>query len=67
MSGQVRIPDSVSRLIELDTHDAVFPRILERFADAPLIKGKRSALRPPTLEAKAEPRGIVRCNTLIRR
>ena len=48
------------RLIDLETHQAVFTWILERVAEAGLLKGKTLGLDATTLEANAALRSIVR-------
>ena len=48
------------RLIDLDTHHAVFTWVLQRVADAGLLKGKTLGLDATTLEANAALRSIVR-------
>src|SRR5918994_6285273 len=51
------------RLIDLETHGAVFTWILHRLADAGLVKGKTIGLDATTLEANAALRSIVRRDT----
>jgi len=51
------------RLIDLTTHRAVFTWVLERVADAGLLKGKTVAIDATTLEANAAMRSIVRRDT----
>jgi transposase len=51
------------RLIDLETHQAVFTWILQRLADAGLVKGKTIGLDATTLEANAALRSIVRRDT----
>src|SRR5688572_25503318 len=51
------------RLIELETHEAVFTWMLERLADAGLVKGKTVGIDATTLEANAALRSIVRRDT----
>jgi transposase len=51
------------RLIDLDTHRAVFTWVLERLAEAGLLKGKTVAIDATTLEANAAMRSIVRRDT----
>jgi transposase len=51
------------RLIDLDTHQAVFTWVLQRLADAGLVKGKTIGLDATTLEANAALRSIVRRDT----
>ena len=41
------------RLIDVDTHEAVFTWILQRLADAGLVKGKTVGIDATTLEANA--------------
>lgn len=48
------------RLIDLETHKAVFTWILERLAEAGLVKGKTIGMDATTLEANAALRSIVR-------
>ena len=51
------------RLIDLETHEAVFTWILRRLADAGLVKGKTIGIDATTLEANAALRSIVRRDT----
>jgi transposase len=51
------------RLIALETHHAVFTWILQRLADAGLVKGKTIGIDATTLEADAALRSIVRRDT----
>jgi transposase len=51
------------RLIDLETHRAVFTWVLQRLADAGLVKGKTIGLDATTLEANAALRSIVRRDT----
>jgi transposase len=51
------------RLIDLETHQAVFAWILQRVADAGLLKGKTIGVDATTLEANAALRSIVRRDT----
>jgi transposase len=51
------------RLIDLETHRAVFTWILERLAEAGLVKGKTIGMDATTLEANAALRSIVRRDT----
>jgi hypothetical protein len=51
------------RLIDLETHEAVFTWILQRLADAELVKGKTIGIGATTLEANAALRTIVRRDT----
>ena len=58
------------RLIDLETQQAVFTWILQRLADAGLVKGKTVGIDATTLEANAALRSIVRrqaSSTLRRR
>lgn len=48
------------RLMDLETHQAVFTWILQRVADAGLLKGKTLGVDATTLEANAALRSIVR-------
>ena len=48
------------RLIDLETHEAVFTWILQRLADAGFVKGKTIGIDATTLEANAALRSIVR-------
>jgi transposase len=48
------------RLIDLETHEAVFTWMLQRLADACLVKGKTVGIDATTLEANAALRSIVR-------
>jgi transposase len=48
------------RLIDLETHQAVFTWMLQRLADAGLVKGKTIGIDATTLEANAALRSIVR-------
>jgi transposase len=48
------------RLIDLETHDAVFTWMLHRLAGADLVKGKTVGIDATTLEANAALRSIVR-------
>ena len=50
-------------LIDLETHQAVFTWILQRLADAGLVKGKTVGIDATTLEANAALRSIVRRDT----
>jgi hypothetical protein len=47
------------RLIDLETHEAVFSWMLQRLADAGLVKGKTVGIDATTLEANAALRSIV--------
>lgn len=51
------------RLIDLETHRAVFTWVLARLGDAGLVKGKTVAIDATTLEANAALRSIVRRDT----
>jgi transposase len=51
------------RLIDLETHEAVFTWILQRLADAGLVKGTTIGIDATTLEANAALRSIVRRDT----
>jgi transposase len=51
------------RLIDLETHQAVFTWVLQRLADAGLVKGQTIGLDATTLEANAALRSIVRRDT----
>ena len=51
------------RLIDLETHREVFTWILERLAEAGLVKGKTIGMDATTLEANAALRSIVRRDT----
>lgn len=51
------------RLIDLETHEAVFSWMLQRLADAGLVKGKTVGIDATTLEANAALRSIVRRDT----
>jgi len=51
------------RLIDLETHQAVFTWILQRLADAGLAKGKTVGIDATTVEANAALRSIVRRDT----
>ena len=48
------------RLIDLETHEAVFTWMLQRLGDADLVKGKTVGIDATTLEANAALRSIVR-------
>src|SRR6478752_1289882 len=48
------------RLIDLETHEAVFTWMLQRLAEARLVKGKTVGIDATTLEANAALRSIVR-------
>jgi transposase len=51
------------RLIDLETHQAVFTWLLQRLADEGLVKGKTVGIDATTLEANAALRSIVRRDT----
>jgi transposase len=51
------------RLIDVETHEAVFTWILQRLADAGLVKRKTVGIDATTLEANAALRSIVRHDT----
>jgi transposase len=51
------------RLIDLETHQAVFTWMLQRLAEAGLVKGKTVGIDATTLEANAALRSIVRRDT----
>lgn len=51
------------RLIDVETHEAVFRWILQRVADAGLLKGKTVGIDATTLEANAALRSFVRRDT----
>jgi len=51
------------RLIDVETHREVFTWILERLAEADLVKGKTIGIDATTLEANAALRSIVRRDT----
>jgi len=51
------------RLIDLETHKAVFTWMMQRLADAGLVKGKTVGVDATTLEANAALRSIVRRDT----
>ena len=51
------------RLIDVETHRAVFAWVLERLADRSLVKGERVGIDATTLEASAAMRSIVRRDT----
>ena len=51
------------RLIDLETHHAVFTWILQQLGDAGLVKGKTIGIDATTLEANAALRSIVRRDT----
>ena len=51
------------RLIDVETHQAVFTWVLQRLADAHLVKGHTIGIDATTLEANAAIRSIVRRDT----
>jgi transposase len=51
------------RLIDLETHEAVFTWMLQRLAEAGLVKGKTVGIDATTLEANAALRSIMRRDT----
>lgn len=51
------------RLIDLETHQAVFTWVLQRIAESGLLKGKTVGIDATTLEANAALRSIVRRDT----
>jgi transposase len=51
------------RLIDLETHEAVFTWMLQRLADAGLVRGKTVGIDATTLEVNAALRSIVRRDT----
>ena len=51
------------RLIDVETHQAVFTWVLQKMADAGLVKGKTIGIDATTLEANAALRSIVRRDT----
>lgn len=51
------------RLIDLETHEAVFTWMLQQLAEAGLVKGKTVGIDATTLEANAALRSIVRRDT----
>jgi len=51
------------RLIDLETHQAMFTWVLQRIADTGLLKGKTIGIDATTLEANAALRSIVRRDT----
>jgi transposase len=51
------------RLIDIETHEAVFTWMLQRLADTGLVKGKTVGVDATTLEANAALRSIVRRDT----
>ncbi|MGH9159615.1 MAG: transposase [Vicinamibacteraceae bacterium] len=51
------------RLMDLETHQAVFTWVLQRLADAGLVKGTTIGIDATTLEANAALRSIVRHDT----
>ena len=51
------------RLIDVETHEAVFSWVLKQLAESGLLKGKTIGIDATTLEANAAMRSIVRQNT----
>ena len=51
------------RLIDVETHQAVFTWVLQRLADAQLVQGRTLGIDATTLEATAAMRSIVRRDT----
>ena len=51
------------RLIDVETHQAVFTWVLQRLAEAQLVKGRTLGIDATTLEANAALRSIVRRDT----
>jgi len=51
------------RLIDVETHEAVFTWMLQRLAEAGLVKGKTVGIDATTLEANAALRSMVRRDT----
>ena len=51
------------RLIDVETHVAVFTRVLERLSGAGLVRGKTVGVDATTLEANAAMRSIERRDT----
>jgi transposase len=51
------------RLIDVETHEATFTWVLQRLAEAQLVKGKTIGIDATTLEANAALRSIVRRDT----
>src|SRR5262245_21553633 len=51
------------RLIDVETHQAIFTWVLQRLAEAQLVKGKTIGIDATTLEANAALRSIVRRDT----
>lgn len=51
------------RLIDVETHQAVFSWVLQKITDAGLVKGKTIGIDATTLEANAALRSIVRRDT----
>ena len=51
------------RLIDVETHEAVFTWVLERLAEAGLVEGKTVGIDATTLEANAAMRSIERRDT----
>jgi transposase len=55
------------RLIDLETHEAVFTWMLQRLADACLVKGKTVGIDATTLEANAALRSAASCDATAAR
>ena len=53
----------IRRRIEVETHQAVFTWVLQRLADAGLVRGETVGIDATTLEANATLRSIVRRDT----
>ena len=51
------------RLLRVETHEAVFTWVLQRLADASLVRGRTVGIDATTLEASAALRSIVRRET----
>jgi transposase len=51
------------RLIDVETHEATFTWVLQRLAEAQLVKGKTIGIDATTLEANAALRSVVRRDT----
>jgi hypothetical protein len=59
-SDSTRTKAGLGCLIDLGAHEAVFTWLLQRLADAGLVKGKTVGIDATTLEANAALRSIVR-------
>ena len=59
----MRYTRAYRRLIDLETHQAVFTWVLQRLADATLVVGRTVGIDATTLEANAAMRSIVRRDT----